>query len=91
MHFPPLLKRNIQDSQECIRVIWQLREESDTIFQEFKKNNLSFNLFSSPLSTSTCEAPEELQMECDAFQHVSDLKNKFNNSSLFDFYDSCIS
>ncbi|KAJ8885614.1 hypothetical protein PR048_011812 [Dryococelus australis] len=61
-------------------------EQFDTSFQEFKKNTSSFNLYSCPFSISIDDVPEDLQMECVDLQCASDLKDKFNNFSLLDFY-----
>ena len=53
----------------------ELREVYETRFQNFYKNRLSFNLFSSLFSVSIDEAPEHLQMECVDFHYASNLKN----------------
>lgn len=68
-----------------IPVTWELREESYTMFHDYRTNSLIIDLLLSQLSISTDEAPEELKMGCDEFS-VSDLKDMFNNSSLLDFY-----
>jgi hypothetical protein len=60
------------------------------MFHDYRTNSLIINLLLSQLSISTDEAPKELQMGCDKFS-VSDLKDKFNNSSLLDFYNSSVS
>lgn len=60
------------------------------MFHDYRTNSLIINLLLCQLSISTDEAPEELQMGCDKFS-VSDLKDKFNNSSLLDFYNSSVS
>lgn len=60
------------------------------MFHDYRTNSLIINLLLSQLSISTDEAPEKLQMGCDEF-NVSDLKDKFNNSSLLDFYNSSVS
>ncbi|KAJ8877217.1 hypothetical protein PR048_021671 [Dryococelus australis] len=61
-------------------------EQLDTKFQDFKKNTASLNIYSCPFSISIDGIPDDLQMECVAIQCVSDLKDKFINFSLLDFY-----
>ncbi|KAJ8872964.1 hypothetical protein PR048_026580 [Dryococelus australis] len=61
-------------------------EQFDTRFQGFKKNTASFNLYSCPFFISINDVPEDMQMECVDLQCASDLKDKFNNFSLLDFY-----
>ena len=48
-------------------------------------------MFSCPFSVKIEEVPENLQMEFIDFQSSSDLKEKFNNFSLLDFYKTYVS
>ncbi|KAJ8873560.1 hypothetical protein PR048_024378 [Dryococelus australis] len=66
-------------------------EQFDARFQDFKKNTASFNLYSCPFSISIDDVPDDLQMECVDLQCAPDLKDKFNNFSLFDFYKKYVS
>ena len=58
-----------------------MMQEIESGFQDFKRNNFSFNHFSSPFCIIINEDPGDLQMKCVDFQCALDLKDKFHNFS----------
>lgn len=74
VHFPNLLKCNVSESQKYVRITSELREASDTRFQDFKNSTFSYNLFSSPFAFSTDKAPVDLQVHCADFHCAPYLK-----------------
>ena len=84
--FPTLLNCKDQNTQKYAKHISELSEEFENRFHDFKENASSFEIFSGPFSIKTDNVPENLQMELVDFQCESSLKDKFNSSSLIDFY-----
>ena len=86
VHFPTLQCRKVQNTQKYAILIAELKDDFDHRFTDFKKSAMHFNMFSCPFCVKIEEVPENLQMEFIIFQSLSDLKEKFNNFSLLDFY-----
>ena len=90
-HFPTLSNCKDQNTQKYAKLISELREEFENRFHDLKKNTSNFEIFSCPFSIKPNDVPENLQMELVDFQCESSLKDKFNSSSLLDFYKNYVS
>ena len=91
VHFPTLQSRKVQNTQKYAILIAELKDDFDRRFTDFKKSAMRFNMFSCPFSVKIEEVPENLQMEFIYFQSSPDLKEKFNNFLLLDFYKTYVS
>ena len=91
VNFPSLQSLQVQNSQKYAKVITELRNNFDHRFADFKKSAMHFNVFSCPFSVKIEEVPENLQMECIDLQCSSDLREKFKDFPLLDFYKKYVS
>lgn len=71
-------------------LIFDLIQEFESRFQDFRKNEEYFNIFSTPFSLEINKLPSNLQMECIELQSDIQLKEKFGNVSLLEFYKDCL-
>ncbi|CAK1586416.1 unnamed protein product [Parnassius mnemosyne] len=55
-------------------------------FSEFKKVKPLLDIFSNPFMISVENAPESMQLEIIDIQNDQDLRNKFNEGDLLNFY-----
>ncbi|XP_072389669.1 general transcription factor II-I repeat domain-containing protein 2-like [Diabrotica undecimpunctata] len=55
-------------------------------FSEFKKVKPLLNIFSNPFTISVENVPESMQLEIIDIQNDQDLRNKFNEGDLLNFY-----
>ena len=90
VHFPTISMHKVTDTEKYVKLISYLREEFNNRFQDFRKNNSYFSLFSSPFTANIDSVTENLQMECIDMQCDSLLKEKFGQVSLLDFYRSYV-
>ena len=91
VNFPSLQSLQVQNSQKYAKVITELRNDFDHRFADFKKSAMHFNVFSCPFSVKIEEVPENLQMECIDLQCLSDLREKFKDFPLLEFYEKYVS
>ena len=91
VNFPSLQSLQVQNSQKYAKVITELRNDFDHRFADFKKSAMHFNVFSCPFSVKIEEVPENLQMECIDLQCSSDLREKFKDFPLLEFYKKYVS
>jgi hypothetical protein len=63
-----------------------LREELKSRFQDFRKHETPFRIFASPFEVDVEAVPEKFQMELIELQSREELKSKFLNVSLLEFY-----
>jgi hypothetical protein len=63
-----------------------LREEFKSRFQDFRKYETSFLIFASPFEVDVEAEPEKFQMELIELQSREEMKSKFPNVSLLEFY-----
>ena len=70
--------------------IQKLITEFESRFKIFRSEEtvLSFNIFSSPFNTDVETVPDELQMQLIYLQNDTDLKNKFQNVEIHNFYQN---
>jgi hypothetical protein len=64
-----------------------LKTEFGNRFQDFKYLENDFKLFTSPFSIDAVKVPAHIQMELIEFQNDSNLKRKFNEVGVPDFYN----
>ena len=91
VNFPSLQSLQVQNSQKYAKVITELRNDFDHRFADFKKSAMHFNVFSCPFSVKIEEVPENQQMECIDLQCSSDLREKFKDFPLLEFYKKYVS
>ncbi|KAI6657768.1 General transcription factor II-I repeat domain-containing protein 2-like [Oopsacas minuta] len=68
-----------------------LRKEFENRFKDLRSNIVNFAIFSNPFSLEPIELPEHLQLELVDMQCNQDLKAKFNDVTLIDFYQKYLS
>jgi len=86
MYFPVLAEYNPKNSEKYASLILILINEFETRFQDFRKNSQLFAIFATPFSVDITAVETKFQMECIELQSDIQLKEKFNQSSLLDFY-----
>ncbi|XP_063989608.1 general transcription factor II-I repeat domain-containing protein 2-like [Diachasmimorpha longicaudata] len=88
-HFPTLSEQpdiTSETAAEYASLTSDLKNEFESRFQDFKKYRLFFSAFATPFSTDVSSLPAHLQMECCEMQCDSQLKEKFNQVGLEEFY-----
>ena len=63
-----------------------MNEEFDHRFQNFRSQESSLHMFSSPFDVNVEQAPKEFQMELIELQGNDDLKRDMKENSLLEFY-----
>ena len=86
MHFSTLAKHTSVNTEKYAALLFNLVQEFQNRFQDFRKNQPSFLIFATPFSEDINILPANLQMECIELQSDIQLKEKFDNVSLMDFY-----
>jgi len=86
MYFSVFAKYNYKNSKKYDSLILILINEFETCFQVFRKNSQLFAIFETPFSVDITAVETKCQMECIELQSENQLKEKFNQSSLLDFY-----
>lgn len=86
VHFETLRKENPDASVKYAEEVKQLKDEFHSRFQDFRRCEESFSIFSFPFGVSADTAPPELQMELIDLQCSAELKAKFRDVPLLDFY-----
>ncbi|CAI6366866.1 unnamed protein product [Macrosiphum euphorbiae] len=87
MYFPVLAEYNSRNNEEYASLILVLINEFETRFQDFRKNSQLLAIFATPFSVDITAVETKFQVECIELQSSDiQLKEKFNQSSLLDFY-----
>uniref|UniRef100_A0ABM5FVD0 General transcription factor II-I repeat domain-containing protein 2A-like n=1 Tax=Pogona vitticeps TaxID=103695 RepID=A0ABM5FVD0_9SAUR len=86
MHFSTLAKRTSVNTEKYAALLFNLVQEFQNRFQDFRKNQPPFLIFATPFSEDINILPANLQMECIELQSDIQLKEKFDHVSLMDFY-----
>ncbi|CAI6355941.1 unnamed protein product [Macrosiphum euphorbiae] len=86
MYFPVLAEYNPKNSEKYGSLILILIKEFETRFQDFCKTSQLFAIFATPFSVDITAVETKFQMECIELQSDIQFKEKFNQSSLLDFY-----
>jgi hypothetical protein len=85
-HFNTLLNCGNFDHTSCPNEIKRLSAEFASRFEDFRKQEIYLDLLSSPFSIDVDRAPLSLQMELIKLQENSELKIKFKDTLLLEFY-----
>jgi hypothetical protein len=85
-HFPTLRTEKPTDTKKHAEEILILQQEFSSQFQDFRKHETAFSLFSTPFDVDVETVSDEFQLEIIDLQCIEDLKSKFRDSILFDFY-----
>ena len=89
-HFPSLREVGLmeEDTPKYCNILSDLVVEFDHRFEDFRGNEAAFELFAQPFAVNVDAVSEELQMELLELQSDSDLRCRFRELSLQDFYKS---
>ena len=86
VHFPTLQKQDpaatVEYAKECANLLQKFCER----FQDLKVKELELNIFATPFNIEAMAVPEYLQHEVIELQSNSELKAKYSNLSLLEFY-----
>ncbi|XP_075053814.1 general transcription factor II-I repeat domain-containing protein 2-like [Mixophyes fleayi] len=85
MHFSTLAKHGPVNTEKYAALLFDLVQEFENRFQDFRKNQSFFLIFATPFSVDINILPGNLQMECIELQCDIQLKEKFEHVSLMDF------
>ncbi|XP_064109642.1 general transcription factor II-I repeat domain-containing protein 2B-like [Macrobrachium nipponense] len=93
VHFPTLKNHDTTNPQyqKYGDKLAVLREEFSERFGDLKKNSQAIEVFASPLSVDVTEIPEDIQMEIIELQCNDELRKKFDDSSVYQFYKKHVS
>ncbi|XP_067123968.1 general transcription factor II-I repeat domain-containing protein 2-like [Centruroides vittatus] len=86
LHFNTLSKHISKKGKKYEALLFDLIQEFENRFSDFRENNLNFCIFATPFTVDIEMLPATFQMECIEFQSDIQLKEKFDHVSLFDFY-----
>ena len=90
-HFENLSKQSPPDTGLYAIEIKNLRKEFENRFQDLRSNILNFSIFSNPFSLDPIQIPEQYQLELVDLQFNQELKAKYNDVPLKDFYKMYLS
>ena len=90
-HFENLSKQFPPDTGLYAIEIKNLRKEFENRFQDLRSNILNFSIFSNPFSLDPIQIPEQYQLELVDLQSNQELKAKYNDVPLMDFYKMYLS
>lgn len=85
-HFPTLANHATSDYTSLANELILINKQFSNRFQDFRSQETNLRIFSSPFDANVDQAPEELQMELIELQGNEDLKQKFRDYSLLEFY-----
>ena len=90
MHFLTLEEQNpsttIEYAGECTKLIEAFNER----FKDVKIKQMELNMFATPFNVEAADAPHLLQLGIIHLQNNSELKVRYNNITLLEFYKSYI-
>ncbi|XP_076232931.1 general transcription factor II-I repeat domain-containing protein 2-like [Calliopsis andreniformis] len=86
INFPILKRQNPSETMKYAQEVQRLQEEFSLRFKNFRENQTNFDIFSSPFNIDVERIPEEFQMQIIDLQNDTELKNKFQNCGIVDFY-----
>ena len=86
MHFPTLQERRPDVTTEYAGECAKLIQAFDERFQDVKNVQKELDMFAMPFNVQPADVPENFQMEIIELQSNNELKAKYNNLPLLDFY-----
>lgn len=92
-HFPTLKNHDTSNLQyhKYGDKLTVLREEFSERFGDLKKHSQAIEVFASPFSVDVTAIPEDMQMEIIELQCNDELRKKFDDSSVYQFYKKYVS
>lgn len=90
-HFPTLANNKVASTKKYVDALHAMITDFSHRFGDFKAQEAELQIFSAPFSFDAERAPENMQMEIIELQCDSELREKFNNHTLLDFYSKFIS
>ena len=89
-HFPTLEGQNpsttIEYAGECAKLIEAFNER----FKDVKSKQMELNIFATPVNVEAADVPHLLQLKIIQLQSNSELKARYNNIPLLEFYKSYV-
>ncbi|XP_070409546.1 general transcription factor II-I repeat domain-containing protein 2A-like [Nothobranchius furzeri] len=86
VHFPTLQEQKPDVTSEYAIECAKLIQAFDNRFQDVKRIQKELDIFATPFNVQPFDVPGNLQMEIIELQNNTELKAKYNNLSLLDFY-----
>ena len=86
IHFPALRSHQPCDVSYYAEFISDLKDQFNTRFADMGKHRKYFSNFTTIFDVEICDAPENLQMELIELQSSSELKSRFREVPLLEFY-----
>ena len=92
-HFPTLKNHDTSNPQyqKYGDKLAVLREEFSERFGDLKKHSQATEVFASPFSVDVTAIPEDMQMELTELQCNDELRKKFDDGSVYQFYKKHVS
>ncbi|KAI6651124.1 General transcription factor II-I repeat domain-containing protein 2B-like isoform X1 [Oopsacas minuta] len=90
IHFPILRSHQPYDVSCYAEFISDLKDQFNTRFADMDKHRKYFSYFAAVFDVEICDAPENLQMELIELQSSSELRSRFRDVPLLEFYQHYI-
>ncbi|KAM4043803.1 general transcription factor II-I repeat domain-containing protein 2-like [Anomaloglossus baeobatrachus] len=91
VHFPTLERQKplttLEYAGECAKLI----EAFDERFKDVKSKQMELNIFATPFNVEPADVPDNLQHEIIQLQNDDELKARYNNLPLLEFYKRYVS
>ncbi|XP_045114791.1 general transcription factor II-I repeat domain-containing protein 2-like [Portunus trituberculatus] len=86
VHFPTLQEQNPSTTDEYAGECAKLIEAFSERFKDMKSKQQELNIFATPFNVVPADVPDNLQHEIIQLQSDDELKARYNNLSLLEFY-----
>ena len=86
VHFPTLRSHQPCDVSYYAKFISDLKDQFNTRFADMDEHRKYFSYFAAVFDVEICDSPENLQMELIELQSSSELKSRFREVPLLEFY-----
>lgn len=91
VHFPTLQEQNPSTTDEYAGECAKLIEAFSQRFKDVKSKQQELNIFATPFNVEPADVPDNLQHEIIQLQSDDELKARYNNLSLLEFYRRYVS
>ncbi|KAK8397584.1 hypothetical protein O3P69_004391 [Scylla paramamosain] len=91
VHFPTLQEQNPSTTDEYAGECAKLIEAFSERFKDVKSKQQELNIFATPFNVEPADVPDNLQHEIIQLQSDDELKARYNNLSLLEFYRRYVS